>query len=83
MITVKAKSAIYHMNAAISGMEKAQVHLIQARTGLPKADLDSRAEVGGSEEALKLFEQAVNEAIDAITRNNQAKEGEGASDAEN
>lgn len=72
-ITVKAKSAIYHLKTALSGLEKSQVHLIQARTGLPKGDEDSRAEVGGCEQALKLFETAIEEAIDAITKNNPAK----------
>lgn len=75
-VTAKAKSAIYHLKTALSGLEKAQVHLIQARTGLPKGDEDSRAEVGGAEQALKLFEQAVNEAITAIETNNPAKPSE-------
>jgi len=75
-ITAKASSAIYHLKTAVSNLEKAEVHLIQARTGLPKKDEDSRAEVGGAEQALKLFKQAVDEAIEAITKNNPAKADE-------
>lgn len=75
-VTSKAKSAIYHLNTALSGLEKAEVHLIQARTALPKGDADSRAEVGGAEDALKLFKQAVGEAIEAIIKNNPKKDGE-------
>jgi hypothetical protein len=81
MLTAKAKSVIYHLNAAKSGMEKAEVHLMQARVGLPVKDTDSRAEVGGSEQALKLFNQAVEEAIIAVTNNNQSPDDEGRDDA--
>lgn len=70
-VTAKAKSAIYHLNAAKAGLEKAQVHLIQARTSLPKNDVNSRAEVGGAEQALALYNTAVDEAIAEITLNNR------------
>ena len=80
-VTAKAKSAIYHLKTALSGLEKAQVHLIQARTSLPKGDEDSRAEVGGAEQALNLFAKAIDEAVTAITMNNLAKPKEAEDDA--
>jgi len=72
-ITSKAKSAIYHLNTALSGSEKAQVHLIQARTSLPKGDDASRQAVADANEGLVEFTRRVNDAQRIIEINNPSK----------
>jgi hypothetical protein len=76
MVTAKAKSSIYHLNAALSGLEKAQVHLIQARTSLPKTDTVGRAAVDSAAESLTSFVAAVEIAVTTVTDNNQSTKEE-------
>lgn len=67
-VTTKAKSAIYHLKTALSGMEKATVHLIQAKTALPKKDEDNRANIANCSNTLTHFEGVVNATIKEIEK---------------
>lgn len=75
-VTTKANSAIYHLKTALSGMEKASVHLIQAKTALPKKDVVSRDAVNFVSEVFKSFESNVQRAIDIIEANNPSESKE-------
>lgn len=72
-VSTKAKSAIYHLETALSGLEKAQIHLLQARTCLPKGDEKGRAAVEFAGEALVTFNELVTKAVEVVTEENPAK----------
>lgn len=72
-ITTKAKSAIYHLETALAGLEKAQIHLLQARTALPKGDVIGRGAVMNAGDTLVNFQQATAIAIRVITEANPAQ----------
>jgi len=75
-VTIKAKSAIHHLEVAKSGLEKAKLHLLQAKVALRKDDTESRIYVDGVMKLLDTWEEAVSEAAEIIGENNPSQEKE-------
>lgn len=69
-VTAKAKSAIYHLQTSTSGAEKAQLHLMQAKAALAKADTDSRKVIDDVANALMAFIKLVEDAVETVTQAN-------------
>lgn len=72
-VTAKAKSAIFHVNASIAGVDKIRLHLMQARVALRKDDDQSKKSLDSVEYALGEFVQRCADAAQTIEDYNPSK----------
>lgn len=76
-VTTKAKSAIFHVNASLSGVEKAQLHLMQAKAALRKDDIVSREHLDYTIGVLGDFVASAAKTVQVIESENPGKGEEG------
>lgn len=72
-VTAKAKSAIFHVNASIAGVDKIRLHLMQARVALRKDDDQSKQQLDFVEQALGEFVLSCANAAQVIEDGNPSK----------
>ena len=73
MLTTKAKSAVYHIEATTKEATKAKIHLLQAQEALPKGDANGRAIVSGIMSDYDQFLTTAANAVKEITEANQTE----------